>query len=287
MAWLDFQSSTRSQLASSDQAFSIDFKILSMSEITLDFPQTKRIGPILILDLIIHPRRAFEQIAASNRSTWRLPMLLLSLGVLVQVITAGYLRNRAAALGELVLPPDFEWWSPVMQNNYLQSIQTTQGVAYVFVIPAVMGLLGPWIGWPILSSLLHLASTLLGGRGSQASTLSMVAWAQLPYLLRNLLRSVYMLAANHLITSPGLSGFVIGANKPAFFLSNLLKQTDVFLIWQILLLGIGLSQLNGLSRSRTWLAVVLVHLIALLALAGFSTLFASLSGSVISRPFYF
>jgi hypothetical protein len=235
-------------------------------------------------EFIVHPRKVFQQIYQGGRSAWQLPMLVLSLAMILRVVVRGYLSSRAAAMGQISLPPDWEWWSPDMQNNYLQGIQTTQGPAYVYIIPAFTNLIGLWLGWPILSSILHLTSTLFGGRGSQASTLNVVAWSKLPYAMRDILRVIFMIAAGHIIGSPGLSGFATSASG---FLSNLLKQVDLFLLWQLLLLAAGLYQLNGISSTKTWLAVVLVLLVALLSQAGLATIFSSLSGSVISRPFLF
>jgi len=236
---------------------------------------------------ILHPRQVFEQIAAEGRPAWLLPMLLLSLGLLLRVILTGFLNARAAAMGEVSLPPDWQWWSPDMQNNYMQGIQATQGPAFVYIIPAVTGLAGLWLGWPILSGLLHLFSTLLGGRGSQASTLNVVAWSSLPFAFRDLLRVVYMLVVKHEILSPGLSGFVTSTQGAVGFLANLLKHADLFLIWHILLLVMGLYLLDSLSKSKTWLAVLVIILLSLLAQAGMGTLLSGLGGTVISRPFYF
>ena len=233
-----------------------------------------------------NPGQVFKQIASQGRPAWLFPMLLLSLGLFLRVFVTGFLKSRAAALGEVILPPDWEWWSPDMQNNFLQGIQTTQGPAFVYIIPVLTGLVGLWVGWPILSSMLHLFSTLLGGRGSQSSTLNVVAWSSLPFAVRDLLRVAYMLFVKHEIISPGLSGFV-GSPRAAGFLGNLLKHTDLFLIWHILLLVIGLNHIDSLTKSKTWLAVLVVLLISLLAQATMGSIFSSLNGSVISRPFYF
>jgi hypothetical protein len=236
---------------------------------------------------ILHPRQVFEQISAEGRPAWLLPMLVLSLGLLLRVILTGFLNARAAAMGEVSLPPDWQWWSPDMQNNYMQGIHATQGPAFVYVIPAVTGLAGLWLGWPILSSLLHLFSTLLGGRGSQASTLNVVAWSSLPFAVRDLLRVIYVLIAKHAIVSPGLSGFVSSTTGAAGFLGNLLKHTDLFLVWHVLLLVAGLYLLDSLTKSKTWLVVLVIVLLSLLAQAGIGTLLSGLGGTVISRPFFF
>jgi hypothetical protein len=258
-----------------------------MSEAVIPTQKVNHFNFKRLFAFLLHPRQVFEQISAEERPAWLLPMLLLSLGLLLRVVLTGFLNARAAAMGDVTLPPDWQWWSPDMQNNYMQGIQATQGPAFVYVIPAVTGLAGLWLGWPILSGLLHLFSTLLGGRGSQASTLNVVAWASLPFAVRDLLRVGYMLIAQHAIVSPGLSGFVSSMDGTVGFLANLLKHADLFLVWHILLLVAGLYLLDSLSKSKTWLAVGVILLLSLLAQAGISTLLSGLGGTVISRPFYF
>jgi hypothetical protein len=258
-----------------------------MSQSTVSDQHVKLFDIKKLIFFIIKPRQAFQIMPELKNPAWLMPMLLLSLGVLLRVIISGFLQSQAAAQGTLTLPPDWEWWSPDMQNNYMQGIQTTQGPAYVYVIPSVTGLIGLWLSWPIMSSMLHLFSTLLGGRGSQASTLNAVAWSSLPFAWRDLLRTAFMLVTKHTLTSPGLSGFISSSVGTAGLFGNLLKHTDLFLIWVIGLLIIGLHQLDSLSKSKTWIVVLVVVALSLLAQAGLSTVLSSLNSSVISRPFYF
>jgi hypothetical protein len=258
-----------------------------MSEAAPPTLQVKRFDLKRLFSFLIHPRQVFEQMSSEGRPAWLMPMLLLSLGVLLRVLLNGFLQARAASVGEVTLPPDWEWWSASMQNNYMQGIQATQGPAFLYIIPAVMGLAGLWLGWPILSGLLHLFSTLLGGRGSQAGGLNVVAWSSLPFALRDLLRVIYMLIVKHTVVSPGLSGFISNNQGAALFLANLLKHADLFLVWYVLLLVTGMAIFDSLPKPKTWLTVLVVVLVSILAQAGMATLLSGLSGTAISRPFYF
>jgi hypothetical protein len=207
-------------------------------------------------------------------------MLLLSLTAILVVMVAGYLKTRAAMMGEIPLPPDWQWWSPDQQNNYMQAQQATQGPVFMYILPMVGSLTGLWLGWLILAGLLHLGSTLSGGRGSMQGAFNVVAFASLPFALRDILRAVYMLAASHVITSPGLSGFASSAG----FVSRLLQFTDLFLLWNIILLTIGFSISDGLPRNKAIITVVVVVLLVLFAQAGLGSIGSGLSGSAI--PFF-
>lgn len=220
--------------------------------------------------------------ASESRATWLTPMLLLSITTILVVIVAGYLRSRAAMMGEIPLPPDWEFWTPEMQNDYMQAQQATQGPVFRYVIPMIGSLTGLWMGWLVLAALLHFGSTLLGGRGSMQSALNIVAWASLPFAVRDILRIIFMLAAGHAIVSPGLSGFT---STPGF-LTQLLTRVDVFLIWHVVLLVLGFALTDGLPRSKAVTGVLVVVLLVLVAQAGLGALASSFGGLAIQRPFF-
>lgn len=251
-----------------------------MAETTLQQQPVRRFDFARVFSTLLRPRQTFQATASEARSTWLTPMLLLSLTALLVVLVSGYLKTRAALMGEIPLPPDWQYWTPDMQNNYMQAQQLTQGKVFMYVIPLVSSWSGLWVGWIVLGGLLHLGSTLLGGRGSMQGALNITAWATLPFALRDLLQMVYMLSASHAITSPGLSGFATSA-----FMTQVLARTDIFLFWNIVLLIIGFSIADGLTRSKAVVGVVVVVLLLLLAQAGLGTMISGLSGTVVQRPF--
>jgi hypothetical protein len=253
-----------------------------MTDIPLERQPTRRFDFPRILSVLSHPRSTFAQMTAESRSSWLTPMLVLSLTALLVVLVAGYLKTRAAMMGEVQMPPDWQWWTPEMQNNYMQAQQATQGPIFMYVIPLVGAWTALWLGWVLVAGLLHLGSTLLGGRGSMQNALNIVAWGSLPFVIRDLLRVGYMLVAGHAISSPGLSGF---ATSPGF-LPQLLSRLDIFVIWFIVLLIIGFAVADGLSRGKAVFGVVTVMLLILLAQAGLGSLTSGIGGQAVQRPFF-
>ena len=219
--------------------------------------------------IFLQPRQVFTEMASETRSSWWTSMMALSIMVLLSITVSGYLNTRAAMLGEISLPPDWQYWTPEMQNNYMQAQQATQGPTFMYVIPLVGSLISLWVGWIVLAGLLHLGSTLLGGRGSMQGALNIAGWAGLPFAVRDILRVVYMLSANHTITSPGLSGFSTNV-----FLSQILARTDIFLLWNMVLLTIGFSIADGLSRGKALVGVLVVLLLLISVQAGLGSLIA-------------
>lgn len=210
-------------------------------------------------------------------------MLILTITAILAVVVAGYLRARAAMMGEIQLPPDWQYWTPEMQNNYMQAQQATQGPVFLYIMPMVGSLTGLWLGWLILAGLLHLGSTLFGGRGSMQSALNVVAWASLPFAIRDLLRILFMFAAGRTIASPGLAGF----SNASVFLTEVLSRTDLFLLWNILLLVIGFAVMDKLPRGKAFVNVFIVTILVILAQAGLGSLVSGFGNSAVQRPFFF
>jgi hypothetical protein len=209
-------------------------------------------------------------------------MLVLTVTAILVILVSGYLRSRAAMMGEIQLPPDWEFWLPEMQENYMRAQQATQGPVFVYIMPMIGSLTGLWLGWLLLAAMLHFGFTLLGGRGSMQSALNVVAWASLPFALRDILRIVFMVSAGHTITSPGLSGFI---TTPGFF-AQLLTRIDIFLFWQIVLLILGFGIADNLSRGKSMAGVIVVIVLVLLAQAGLGALTSGFSGLAVQRPFF-
>lgn len=241
----------------------------------------KRINFARVPEVLLQPQRTFGIIAEEARPSWLTPMLILSVTSTLAIIVSGYLNARAALMGEAPLPRDWDWWTPDMQANYMQAQQSMQGPVFSYVIPLVLGLIGLWLGWLILSGLLHLGSTLLGGRGTMPGALNVVAWASLPFAVRDLLRVLFMLISGHSIQSAGLSGFAV----ESVFLAQVLAQVDLFYLWYCILLIIGFGFSESLTRNKVIAGVAVLMIVVVLIQAGIGTATSGISGLAFQRPF--
>ncbi|MDX1475449.1 MAG: YIP1 family protein, partial [Reinekea sp.] len=177
---------------------------------------------------------------------------------------------------------------PEMQAQFLQAAEATKSPIFVYVIPVMAGLTSIWLGWIIISSLLHLSFTLAGGRGTNTSALNLVAWAGLPFSRREVLRIIYVLVAQHPIASAGLSGFVASAEGSGLiFISALLSLTDIFLFWHIALLIVGAKQTETITSTKSLAVVLSIITLSLVVQAGTSFLGSQMGGMMVSRPFFF
>lgn len=234
-----------------------------------------------LLPVLFQPRAAFNRIAQYAGDAWLTPLLLLTLVELARIFAVGSVRQAQAAMGQVQLPPDFQWWPPQMQEQFMQAQQAMQGPIFIYALPAFIAVMGVWVGWLLLSALLHLALTMLGGRSPTRNTLNVVAWAMLPFAVRGLVVAGSVLFTQSLVNGPGLSGFAPTDGAPlSAFLRELLIYVDIYVIWYVLLAVLGARLASGLSAGKVFggVLVTTLILIVLQALAGFGLLqFSGLS----------
>ena len=253
-----------------------------------DVQQSKRLNFSWVPEMLLHPRRCFQRVASLTNPVWLTPLLILSFAVLINMFLVGRIKSQAAIMGEITYPPDFQYYPPEQQAQFMQAIQSTQGPVFVYVLPAITALLSIWFGWLILGGMLHLVITLFGGRGSTAISMNIVAWSSLPFAVREAVQIIYLFITHKLIINPGLSGFsLIGDSGLPLFLTRILTLIDIYLLWQIVLLILGVRISTGLNPAKATIGVIIIVLIILLLQSGLSYLGSVLGNLNITRPFFF
>lgn len=238
-----------------------------------------------VFPLFFKPRATLEKVAAHEKPSWFTPLLILSILAIIYVLVSGPARAMDAQ-ANIVPPEDFQWWDPATQEEWYASQAARSGPLLIYVLPVIGALAGVWISWFLLGSILHLALTMAGSRGSYTAVLNLTAWASLPFAVRTLVRIIALLISKQLINAPGLSGFIAAeVEGAAVFLRMLLERVDIYLIWQVILLMIGVLPLTGLKRGKAWTAIIItvILVVALITVPGFAS--SRLSGLSITRMF--
>ncbi len=259
-----------------------------MAEDSLPLPVApRRLRLDWVSQVLFRPRQVFKQIMDQAAGVWLTPLLILSLTTVGRVLINGWLKQAAAASGNVTLPPGFEYYSPEQQAQFQQAMQATSGPVFVYVFPVITGLLGVWVGWLLVSGLVRLMLTMLGGRGDSGSTINLVAWASLPFAVRDLVRLASMLVTRQMLQAPGLEGFApLEPTKWHAYLAAFLALVDIYVLWQIVLLVIGVRASSSLSGGKAWIAVLITILLVLALQAFLRFLTGQLSGLTVISPFF-
>lgn len=259
---------------------------MTQAEIASEMPSARRaLNLRWIPPLLVRPKRTLANLLSWETPAWATPLILISLAAILLPIAAGPATRELAIANQPPLPPDFQYYSQQQQEQFMHAIAVATGPLYIYVLPAALALARVWIGWLVSGFGLYLALTFLGGRLSSRSLLSLAAWAGLPYALRELVRTGYVLGTGNLIQHAGLSGLVISAD-PTFW-QLVLQYVDLYWFWHIALLLIGLRSQKDTPAWKSWVTVLAVQLIALGLQAVPQLLASQLSSLNVVRPFLF
>jgi hypothetical protein len=221
---------------------------------------TKKIHLEWIPELCLHPRRALKTILEAETALWLTPMLVLTVLGILSVLISGPVRSRAA-LQSMVQPnPEMQQYLSPEQLQQMQSgLSVSQGPLFIYGFPLISTLASIWLGWLLMGGLLHLGLTLSGSRSSNRMTFNLAAWAALPLGLRLVVQTLGLLISGKPIASPGLSGFIDATTGGgAAFFGALLSQVDVYLLWQLFLIGMGVTMMGGDYRKKSLAAAAIV-----------------------------
>jgi len=229
--------------------------------------------PRLLLGMIVRPRATLEYLNERGGRTWWLPALLAVLLVVLPVVVAAPITARQSREAVAAVQEQFgQEMSGQEQAQMEQAMSIAASPLLTVVFPAVGGVAGLVVGWLVWAGALHLGGMALGGRSTFGRMFRMVVWAWLPYALRGLLQTVYILASGQLIANPGLSGLVqetrpvseIVAAPPGpaqMLLVAFLSRVDLFLVWNLTLLVIGVIVATRLPRRKAALVTLGVWLL--------------------------
>jgi hypothetical protein len=219
-----------------------------------------------VLPTFLRPKHALAEIALQERAVWLAPLLVLTVLVLINVLAGGPAR-AAGTQGAQLNSEYMQYYTPEQLAQFEQSANQTKGPLFIYIFPAIQAILGTWVFWLLLGSLLHLSLTMSGSRSPNVMTLNLAAWACLPLGIRSLVQAGYSLFTHQVIRSPGLSGLIpSGAKGFEAFLSSFLSQIDIYMIWVIVLLMVGITLSSKLARGKAW-AATLISVILIMSLS--------------------
>lgn len=247
-----------------------------MSEDKAPAPGREKL-PRLLWGMIVRPRTTLEILREREGRTWWLPALLAVLLTVLPIVvsapmTADQVREAVLASQQQQGEQRGTEASPEEQAQMEQAMSVAASPLITVVFPAIGGVIGRVVGWLAWAGALYLAGVAIGGRSTFAQMFRTVIWTWLPYALRGLLQTVYILASGQAIANPGLSGLVresrpvgemvLAPPSPGqTLLVALLSRVDLFWIWNLILLVTGVTVVTRLPQRKAVLVTVGVWLL--------------------------
>ncbi|MRR32093.1 YIP1 family protein [bacterium] len=217
----------------------------------------------LLVGMILRPRSALEYVNLAGRRTW---WLLAALAVVFLMLPIGVgapitARQAREAIVESQKQVEERVGQQMTQEQMNQALSITASPLITLVFPALGGTVVLAIGWLLRAGALYLAGLAVGGRSTFGAMFRVTVWTWLPYAVRGLIRTIYILVSGQGVANEGLSGYVVGTGLGALVLKALLGHFDLFLVWNLALLVIGVVIVTRLSTRKAVLVTVGVWVI--------------------------
>ena len=233
-------------------------------------------GPFRVLmGVLLKPRATLTTLSTARRRWWWLPALLMIAALTLHgvVYSSANARDMARIMEASLdgLPP---------QTRGVATPQAASGLSVVTVVRAAGQVLGTFVAWLTWAGLLYLASTFLGQNGAHfGGFFAMVAWTWMPYTVRGFVQAAYTAVTQNAIYNQGLSGLVVdrtptaaGLVRGAFplggaltgptrgdqVLAALLARVDVYLIWYLVLVVLGVAAFARLNAKKAVVATLVI-----------------------------
>lgn len=213
------------------------------ADITNDYQESvwKEIG-----NLPLNPGGTFRSVARLPR--WFLPFLIVVLSSIVyQTVTGGV---RMEDLKRSIQNNSSLTVEEIQRRVHNIDAQKATGFNSKQVLIGVIGLiLLESVKLFGLSIVLWVLLRLLGTQTQWRMVLSICAFSSLIVVLQFVLRTPLVLLKHTALIETG-PALILGPDQQGGFLYNFLANFDVFVIWKVVLLVLGLELAAGIARSR-------------------------------------
>ena len=205
-----------------------------------------------LIDIHLAPERALRVVAAFPRTWWQPTLFLIILGAVAIYLT----------MDRLIVP---EMINSMVEQG-LSDEQIDDSLPVMKFIPWAALILVP-LQILVIALVAHLcANLLLGGVGAYLGAVSVVAHSLLIGVVEALVRVPLMLAKESLEVYLG-PALLLPADMQETLLFRVIAQFDIFTIWKVLLIGLGLAIVYRLAPRRAIAMMVVLWLIWVLATA--------------------
>lgn len=220
---------------------------------------------LLLINILDRPRQTFTHLVNSASWAWVLPLVLFSLTVIISVwVTAPYTSQNAEQEARQRLNQSN--MSPAEVERAMAEMARFTSPTFIAITGSVAGTLVSTFIWVATAALLFFLSLVGGAEFYYNTVFTIVAWSYLPIALRNGVQTAYIAITGSFPVYPGLAALQVTGNQvedASNPLITLLSFVDIFWMWHIMLLVIGLAVATKFSYTKSFFIVLVYNLLAI------------------------
>ena len=218
-----------------------------------------------ILDIYFAPSKVFT--ASKEKPRWILPLVIVLVVVaLTAVLTVNLAREEITMRQEEVMRE-----RGLSEEQMEQARQFTQGP-----VAAISGGLSAAIFTVILllvfTVVTNLFVPLFGGESGFKKIFSVICFSSLVVVPSAILKLIMIGITKSPYVTTSLAMFATALGRDSFAY-QLLAGFDVFIIWEMILVSIGINITNGISKKNAYTLVFIIWLVSILVGIGLGKIF--------------
>lgn len=218
-----------------------------------------------ILDIYFAPRKVFT--ALKEKPRWILPLVIVLVVVaLTAVLTVNLAREEITMRQEEVMRE-----RGLSEEQLEQARQFTQGPVAV-ISGALSAAIFTVILILIFTVVTNLFVPLFGGESGFKKIFSVICFSALVVVPSAILKLIMIAITKSPYVTTSLAMFATGLGKDTI-VYQLLAGFDFFIIWEMILVSIGISITNGIPKKNAYMLVFIIWLVSIFAGIGLGKIF--------------
>jgi hypothetical protein len=230
-----------------------------------------------IVNVYIAPNKVFEAVKDLEWKKALFPMLILAI---VGVIAFAFIHDLAADAGYEAAVERIENNSRIsddQKEEIISRIETQMESGPQKIIGWIASALGTPISIFFMALIaLLVGNTFMGGSAKYGQLLNITSWAFMISILESIVKIPLMLNKWSLEVYTGLGVLDIG--EKGSFINSLLAGIDVFAIWRVILIAIGMGVIYNKKTQPYAVGMLIAWFILKLIGAGASSFFGVFTG---------
>jgi hypothetical protein len=228
-----------------------------------------------LMGVVIQPKATFERMRDAARGHWWVVAVLAILALVLLSIATVPIQAEAARGALEAQQESTETTQELSEEQQAQMQQVQDIVSSQAVLGGIsvgFGIIGLAISYLIRAGFVFLLGLALGGRATFKQVWRMAVWTTLPDVLRTVVSAITTFATGS-PTAPGLSYMLTSEEINALpYVDTLLQSIDIYLVWSLALLWVGLLVTSQLSRGKSAVVALAYWLFTLAIMMGFVAL---------------
>ncbi|MGB9720876.1 MAG: YIP1 family protein [bacterium] len=205
-----------------------------------------------IIDIFLNPSSVFRSL--KEKPDWFKPLILVLVVLsIISVLTVSTTHDLITAQ-----QIDAMKERNLTDEQIEQAMKFTSG-PFIYVSTIFGTILGVTVILLLFALLLNLFIPVAGGEGSYKLVFAVVSYSALIKILAHLLRWILIMIKHSLQVTTSLALFV--PNFPVkSFAYRLLASFDFFIVWEMILVALGISITNNLKKENAYVLVFVIWL---------------------------